>query len=500
MARRVRVLRFFLLFLLQGPTSFCEQAAKIQVNWDKIVRTSKTKPTLLVIGTPPLRRSSDVHNRVLQLVKDLDCDDVRYVPWQAYPRLGVAELEPPSNAGTAWDFSLIDPMTEDLMNATKGRSLVLNFSTIPQWMFKTPEPVSYPADPNQTFWKYQQGTELRDPSFREAADYFARIVSWYVNGGFTDELGKQHESGHHYRVDYWEVLNEPDIEHHFTPEAYTRLYDAVVEAVHKVAPQVKFVGLCWSYPSGHPELFEYFLNPQNHKPDTPLDMISYHFYAVPGSDETPEIYPYTFFSQADKFLEIVGYIESIRKRLSPGTGTMVNEIGTMLPDDWLQSDPSHVFQPVPPSYWSLSAAVYAYVFAGLAQMGIDAAGESELTSRPGFFRSIAMLNWPAAAPNARYRVLKLIGDNFAPGDKLAETSGGVPNVMIQGFIKPDGERKLLLVNKRDRELGLMLPEAAGGKLEVVDQTTGSGPPSVSQITGHTFNLRGTAVAVLTLAK
>lgn len=179
---------------------------------------------------------------------------------------------------------------------------------------------------------------------------------------------------------------------------------------------------------------------------------------------------------------------------------MVNEIGTMLPDDWLQVDPNHVFQPVPASYWNLSAAVYAYVFAGLARMGIDAAGESEITSRPGFFRSIAMLNWPGADPNARYHVLKLISDNFAPGDKLVDTPGGVSNVMIQAFIKPDGERKLLLVNRRDREVQMLLPEAAGARLEVVDQTTGTNPPAASRITDQSFKLRGLGVAVLTLAK
>jgi hypothetical protein len=36
-------------------------------------------------------------------------------------------------------------MTEDFMNATAGHSVILNFSTIPQWMFKTEKPVAYPA-------------------------------------------------------------------------------------------------------------------------------------------------------------------------------------------------------------------------------------------------------------------------------------------------------------------------------------------------------------------
>ena len=300
------------------------------------------------------------------------------------------------------------------MKAADGHSVVLDFSTIPQWMFKTSKPVTYPTDPNQFMWKYQQGTELRDPTFREVADYFARVVSWYVKGGFTDELGKRHESGHHYKIDYWEVLNEPDIEHGLSAETYTRLYDAVVEAVHKVSPETKFVGISLSYPAGHPEFFEYFLNPKNHKPGTPIDMISYHFYAVPATDETAEINQFTFFNQADKFLEIVGYIETLRKILSPTTGTMVNEIGTMLPEDWSQSNPDYVFKPIHPSYWNLSAAVYAYVFAGLTRLGIDLAGESMIPAQPGFFPSIAMLDWDTGQPNVRWQALKLIRDHCRP--------------------------------------------------------------------------------------
>ena len=105
-------------------------------------------------------------------------------------------------------------------------------------------------------------------------------------------------------------------------------------------------------------------------------MISYHFYAVPNTDEPPEAQQFTYFDQADRFLEDVGYIEALRKMLSPQTGTMVNEIGTMLPDDWDANEPGYVFKPIRPSYWSLSAATFAYVFARLARIGIDAAGES----------------------------------------------------------------------------------------------------------------------------
>ena len=293
------ILRILLGVILFGaaPTvvSSADAPEEVAVNWDKVMRVSKTTPTLQVVVNPPLRRGSPIHDRVFQALHDLEADNVRYVPWLPYPKLGVAELEPPADGKTSWDFSLIDPMTIDFLQATTGHSVILNFSTIPQWMFKTEKPVRYPADPDQVTWDYEQGTELRDSSMKEVAGYYARLVGWYTQRGFTDEYGKRHDSGHHYKIDYWEVLNEVDFEHQMTPETYTHVYDAVVAAIRRVQPQVKFVGLALAIPSKRPRFFEYFLNPKNHAPGTPLDMISYHFYASPSPDLPPEVDQYTFF-------------------------------------------------------------------------------------------------------------------------------------------------------------------------------------------------------------
>jgi hypothetical protein len=481
-----------LLFAAGCMTAF---AQKVKVDWQKIQSVSKTTPTLQVVVNPPLRRGSPIHDRVFQNLRELGADYVRYVPWLPYPKLGVAELEPPTNEKTSWDFSLIDPMTLDFLDATKGHSVILNFSTIPQWMFKTPSPVSYPEDPNQAIWNYTQGTELRDPSMKELGDYYARLVSWYVNGGFTDELGQRHESGHHFKIDYWEVLNEVDFEHEMTPEQYTARYDAIVSAVQKVSPQTKFVGLALAAPSDNPRMFEYFLNPKNHQPGIPLDMISYHFYASPSADQTPEIQQYTFFDQADRFIASARYIDTIRQRLSPSTRTTIDEIGSISADDGGQSKPNHVTKPIPNSYWNLSGATYAYVFGNLASLGIDVAGESQLVGYPTQFPSVSMVNWNTGAPNARFRVLELLKNNFQAGDKLVEVSSGTPYVYALGFVNPDGTRKLLLVNKRDREFNLKLPEAAS-EVQYVDQTTMENPPAVQRLNSNTVKLRGLAVAAV----
>src|SRR5215469_13683377 len=165
------------------------------------------------------------------------------------------------------------------MEATKGHSVVFDLGTIPTWMFKTNSLVQYPSDPEEIDWDYDQGTVLRDPTLRELVDYQERLASWYIKGGFYDEFGKWHASGHHFKIDYWEVLNEVDLEHNFSPELYTKIYDAVVEKVGKLSPEMKFIGIALANPVGRPEYFSYFLDPKHHKPGIPIDMISYHFYS-----------------------------------------------------------------------------------------------------------------------------------------------------------------------------------------------------------------------------
>jgi hypothetical protein len=482
----------------QQPEARKLEAVRITLNWEKVIATSKTTPTLQVVVNPMLRRGAPLHRQAFQALKDLQCDYVRYVPWLPYPKLAVAELEPPRDGRTAWDFSLIDPMTEDFMKATEGHSVILNFSTIPQWMFKTEKPVPYLDDPDQVVWNYTQGTEFRDPTLKEVSDYYARLVSWYTRGGLTDEFGKRHESGHRYRIDYWELLNEVDFEHEMSPETYTRFFDAAVEAIRAVQPQMKFVGMSLAMPLKAPRFFEYFLDAKHHRPGIPLDMISYHFYAIPKPDETMDTKPFTFFDQAERFVDAVGYIEAIRRRLSPATRTTINEIGTIDNSDFGQNDPGFVHPPLPDAYWNLSASVYAYLYAELARQGIDVAGMSQLVGYPTQFPSVTMIDWKTGKPNARYWVLKLIRGHFGPGDKLVSTSANLPYVHAQAFVTPAGTKKILLLNKRNRPFLVTIPGAAEAEVSYVDATTMQGPPASLRMSNETLEVRSFGVAVVIL--
>jgi len=344
------------------------------------------------------------------------------------------------------------------------------------------------------YWDYTQGNELRDPSGKELGDYYNRLVSWYVNGGFTDENGVRHDSGYHYTFPVWEVLNEVESEHSMTPADYTLRYDAIVEGVRKASPATKFMGMALAAPSDNPDFVEYFLNPANHKQGIPLDYISYHFYASPTRSQTIADWQYTFFDQAAGFLNTVRYIENIRKRLSPTTKTDTDELGVILPTDNTPED--KVAPPRP--YWNLAGSVYAYLFVELSRLQIDIIGESQLVGYPTQFPSVSMMNWQTNAPNARFWVLKLIKDSFHPGDSLVATSlkgDASSDLEAQAFLTPAG-RKLLLANKRDRPLEVTLPDAAKATALTVDLQSGDGPArSVKPVDGK-ITLEPFAVTVV----
>jgi hypothetical protein len=457
---------------------------KVTMDWNNIQTISKTTPTLQLVENPLVRENTPIHAATFKALKDLGADYVRYVPWFPYPKLAVAELKPPADGKTSWDFKLLDSTMEAFMAATKEHSVVINFSTTPAWMWKTDKPVTYPENAYQTDWNYNQGTELRDTTIKQLAGYYARLLSWYTKGGFTDELGQYHKSGHYYKIPYWEVLNETEAEHNMSPAFYTKVYDAIVTEMRKVDPNIKFIGLALAY-DNNPTYPEYFLNPKNHKPGIPIDGISYHHYSsLSWSGQPLSAYQYTFFESADAFINIVRYVENIRKRLSPNTITTINELGTFLGSD-----------PIPDDYWNLSGAMYAHLFLEFNRMGIDVAGESQLVGFPSQFPDVSMINWKNGNPNSRYWVLKLLIDNFGPGDKLVSTSSS-SSVDCQAFITKKGKR-LLLINKLNKNISIALPNDIHNCIaKSVDTTTRENPPTEVQINGNTITLNAFSVTVL----
>lgn len=476
------------LLLIGSVKCLFAQEVKVDIHWNKTIGVSRTTPTLQIVVNPLLMRSASVHDSIFSSFKALKADYVRFVPWFPYPHMAVVEQRRPTESKTYWDFTSIDPMVEDFMKSTESHSVMLNFSTIPNWMFKNVEDSSYLLAPKDVDWGYNKGTELSDTTLHELVGYYVRLFSWYTKGGFTDELGKFHKSGHYFKIPYWEVLNEPDLEHSLTPQTYTKIYDAVVFALKKIARNTKFVGLALAY-ENNSEWFNYFLNPKNHKHHIIPDGISYHFYGTADNNsQTIDGYQNSFFDKADAFLANVTSIQRIRKQLSPHTFTDINELGTI----WGNQNGDGIDE----HYWNLSGALFAYTFAELVKRGIDVVGESQLVGYPSQFPSVSMVDWNTGTPNARYRVLQLILKNLKSGDKLVDTQLNTSKAYAQAFITKK-EKLLLLINKKNEGLKIELPkEFEKATAQIVDVSTGVNPPVLEQIYNKGITLKPYAVVII----
>lgn len=486
----IKITCLFIIVSIVQATTTSAQSATVIVDWSKTIFTSKTIATLQVVVNPMLRTSSPIHEGTFTALKDLGADYVRFVPWFPYPHMAVAELKPPTATETFWDFAPVDTMVADFMNAQKGHTVVMNFSTIPDWMFKTANLITVPADQDQVFWDYNEGSEPRDPSGKEIADYFGRLFSWFTKGGFTDEHGVYHKSGHYFHFDYWEVLNEMDFEHSMSPQLYTKLYDAIVTKLRAISPNTKFIALALAAPA-NPAMFEYFLDSSHHRKGILPEGISYHFYGNRDEGGQPlDVYQYSFFNQLDRFEHDVLFIESIRKRKAPQTFTTINEIGSIL-------GMNDKMETIPAQYWNLSGALYARCFLTLTKYGIDVAGESQLVGYPTQYPDVSMIDWVNGQPNARYWVLRLLHDNFGPGDKLVQTNGSTGQLTAQAYSTKHGKR-LLLINQRNRIITITLPpEFARATFAAVDEKNGENPPTNGSVQGNTITLEPFAVAVVT---
>ena len=134
----------------------------------------------------------------------------------------------------------------------------------------------------------------------------------------------------------------------------------------------------------------------------------------------------------------------------------------------------------------------------LTKLGVDVIGESQLVGYPSQYPSVSMIDYNNGKPNARYWVLKLIKDNFHPGDKLVDRkpSDGSSDVRVQGFITAEGKR-VLLVNRANSEKSVKVAaDLVGAASFTVDEDTGDGEPRVEKLQGQELKMAPFAVTVL----
>jgi Glycosyl hydrolases family 39 len=488
------------IFYFSVLPAFAQQSAPIdlRIDWKKVAAINRTTVTLQVVSNPPLRPGSPIYENAWKSFRELKPAYARLALWYPYPRLAVAEISPPSSLQTFWDFSNMDPLVENFFRGVGKRPSVLSIATAPQWMFSS-APVEVPRNPDEPVWNYEQGSALRDGSLREISDYYERVARWYLKGGFRDERGVRHSSGHHYKPAYWEVFNEPEYEHNFTAAQYTQIYDAVTARLLSVDRNLKFTGMSLAVPDKGEEFLNYFLDHSHHASGARLDAISYHFYAHGKRGETPETQAVSFFQQADQFLDTVKKVEAIRQRLSPETETQINETGCIGADDSDEGSNKMGGIGIPSFYWNLCGAVFSYAAARLAEDGIQVVGASQLLGYPSQYPTVSLLDWTTGLPNARYQSLLLLMRNLQPGDRLGDALNRADLYSLP-ITKKSGARILLLINKTPRELHLVLSgDPSRWKEQHVDTTSAGATPHRGPVSGEVL-LGPFAVMVLTGSK
>lgn len=487
------------------------ESASVNAHWNEVERVSDTVPTTQILAHRLTLRSNPHHDAIFRALKNLHTNDTRLQFWFSVINQAVPELEPPTATKTFWNFKYQDELVSDYYNNTAGKHHI-NFGTIPRWMFKVP-PVKLPSDPGASFYAYTDGTSgnlLKDPSGKQFAEYQARIFEWYTKGGFTDELGKYHHSGYHYKIDYWGVLNEPDFENKINVDEYTRIYDAVTTAIHKIDPHVQFFG---PEVSGAELTWErYFLNPKNHAPGSlPVKYFVFHNYVNANND--PSTWHAKYFTDPDQgpsngasaqaFAQRIRDAIKIRNEMSPKTQLVVDELGVFNlvhpGDDSCRA--KTVYSEYNPLYWNANGANWAYNFISAERLGVVIMSVSQMDGYPTQCPSISEFDYLTNRPNSHYWVLYLVNKNFGPGNKLVKTNSTNSDLIVQASITKAG-RKLLLVNTTDHSIQTDLAGSYSGShlhASIVDEKSGEQPPREEAVAGNQITLSPFAVAVISQA-
>jgi hypothetical protein len=115
-----------------------------------------------------------------------------------------------------------------------------------------------------------------------------------------------------------------------------------------------------------------------------------------------------------------------------------------------------------------------------------------------------MIDYNNGKPNARYWVLKLIKDNFHPGDNLVaeqakpEGDDSPSDVMVQGFITPQGKKVLLANRTNGEKIVLLSQDLQNASTLTVDEETGDEAPRAGKAEGTNLRLAPFAVTVLSI--
>lgn len=163
----------------------------------------------------------------------------------------IADAIPLTAAGT-WNFTELNTMLPHVQ-ATGDHSPEFQIGTAPAFLSAA-------------------NGQILPSSIPPFAQMSANLVRYFNTGGFTD-AGTHYQSPTPYPVTWWGIFNEPDI-NGVTASEYVMLYNAVVPAMARADPSIKFVAVeLAGAPSSY---FPIFVNGVT----APVDVVAKHFYST----------------------------------------------------------------------------------------------------------------------------------------------------------------------------------------------------------------------------
>jgi len=184
-------------------------------------------------------------------------------------------------------------------------------------------------------------------------------------------------------------------------------------------------------------MFEYFLDPRNHRPGTPLDMISYHFYATPSADESARC------NSSRSSTRRTGSSPRALHRSHSAAAVSGHRNRGERDRQHPAGDPNLKIA-IPDSYWNLSELVMRTSSASLPRWAsISRANRSWSAIPPS---SPACRWWMVdRRSQCTARVLELLKTTSALATYREDISSSASSaVYALGMMSPKGERKLLL--------------------------------------------------------
>lgn len=363
----------------------------------------------------------------------------------------IVEPYPPTDAGCQWDFSELDKKLADELAVCDRDTFVYNIRTCPPWMLD--KSASAPLFP---------GTSgvVKDKSYQQLADFCARVVAWYNKGGFADELGVFHRSGHYYGIRYWELLNEQDAGESAIyiqdGAEYARAFDAISRAIRAVDPLARCGGPAQSCVPTERHDLTYLEQFMAHVQE-PVDFLSLHFYSdqsglltPAGAQRLPDAKASMqaeqhYFSAIDDIGDYLAAAMQLAARYG-GLPVMLSETNVCLDEYFDEPLPSGAF-----SQGSYGVAWFGSLYAHAARAGIEVVQQYQFYSPAGrsthLKNSLSYIDNQSGQPHMTYHLACAL-QRWFPADGVILAADSCPEAELLAVMYPAQQCiRLLAVNK-----------------------------------------------------